>query len=489
MSFLSEKSFAGLAMRLGASLLAVAGVTAVFSRLLPVNATTVGFLYLITVLVIATRWGLLEAAAASVLATLCFNYFFLPPVGTFTIADPQNWVALSAFLATSLVASQLSERAKRRTREAESRRLEMERLYALGRAILLRDRSQHFAKHIAREIARIYELPSVMIYDRADGTTHRGGPRDAPELAAQLHEAAITGTLYRDQKSQTVVGAISLGGQPIGAVAIAGGSLSDSALQALSQLIAIGLERVRDQQAATRADAARESEEFKSTLLDALAHEFKTPLTSIKAATSSMLSAGVSRPEEQREFLTIIDQEAERLTTLVSEAIHLARIEAGQLQFQRQPRHIRQVVEATLRKVAPLLEDREIRFSLAADLPEVSVDEELAQLALRQLIDNAVKYSPPATPITFSAEREGGLLVLRVHNVGLGIPEEERDKIFEKFYRGARDRQHGTGSGLGLAIAREILHVHGGALSVESNPGRGVEFIASFPLASKEVPS
>src|SRR3989441_8966836 len=154
-------------VRLVAVLAALAAITFICSRLVAVNATTVGFAYLVAILVVATAWGLLEATVASVVALMCFNYFFLPPVGTFTIADPQNWVALFAFLATSITASQLSARAKRRTKEAVERQREMERLYALSRAILLTDPTQPIAKQIAHEIARTFDFPGLAIFDRS----------------------------------------------------------------------------------------------------------------------------------------------------------------------------------------------------------------------------------------------------------------------------------------------------------------------------------
>ena len=162
MSFFPLMTFR-VGVRLVAVMAAVAAITFICSRLVAVNAATVGFAYLIAILVVATAWGLLEATIASVVALMCFNYFFMPPVGTFTIADPQNWVALFAFLATSITASQLSARAKRRTREALDRQQEMERLYAVSRAILLTDTSQPVAKQIAHQMAQIFQFPAAAL--------------------------------------------------------------------------------------------------------------------------------------------------------------------------------------------------------------------------------------------------------------------------------------------------------------------------------------
>lgn len=475
------------AVRVAGALTIVAAVTLLFVHLLAVNPTTVGFAYLITILVVATAWGLVESLVASIAATLCFNFFFFPPVGTFTIADPQNWVALFAFLATSLIASQLSERARRRTQEAVRGQLEMERLYSLSRAILLTEQSQPFARQIAREIARIYDLPAVAVYDRSRGETHQAGPGALTEVSEQLREAAELGSGYSDPRTAVVVTAISLGGQPMGGLALQGASLTETGLQALTNLVAVGIERARAHEISTRAEATRRSEEFKSTLLDALAHEFKTPLTSIKTAASAILSSSVTESEPQRELLTVIDQEASWLSALVNEALALARLEAGQAQLHRSPQSVAALIHATLRQMETPLEGRRVDVSIADGLPEALVDAELAQLVIRQLIDNAVKYSPPASPLRVTAGVLGEALVIRVRNEGPGISEAERSKIFEKFYRGADARQHRTGTGMGLAIAREIVAMHGGDLRVESSPDQGTEFAATFPVAGKVI--
>src|SRR3989442_6868275 len=171
---------------LAAAFAAILFVTAIFKEIAVINATTVGFAYLITILVIADSWGFAESILASVAATICFNYFFLPPVGTWAIADPENWVALFAFVISSLIASQLSNRARRRTAEAGTRRIEMERLYALSRSIMLMNGEQPIGGRIADELARICEIPTVAIYDRAGDIVYRSGSDGIPELESRL---------------------------------------------------------------------------------------------------------------------------------------------------------------------------------------------------------------------------------------------------------------------------------------------------------------
>jgi two-component system sensor histidine kinase KdpD len=272
---------------LAAAFAAIVLVTVVFKEIAVVNFTTVGFAYLITILMIAASWGIAESVLASLVATFSFNYFFLPPVGTWAISDPENLVALFAFLISSLIASELSNRARRRTAEASTGRIEMERLYALSRSIMLMNGEEPIGGEIARELARICEIPAVAIYDRPADIVYRGGLDTVPSLESRLKDTALTGV--QSSENRTLFAPISLGGQSTGSVAIQGGELSDTARHALLNLIGIALENARSREIATRAQAAQQSQEFKSTLLDGLAHEFKTPLTSIRAATTALL--------------------------------------------------------------------------------------------------------------------------------------------------------------------------------------------------------
>src|SRR5262249_26743341 len=175
------------------ALIGLAAVTFLGSALAPVNATTAGLAYLVLVLVIATVWGFVEALLASIAATLTFNFFFLPPVGRFTIADPQNWVALFSFLVTALIASRLSAEAKRRTLEAVARQQDLERLYTFSRAILLIDSSEPFAKQLVRKLADIFGFEAAILYERRTETFYRAGPVDFEEMDDQLRDAALVG--------------------------------------------------------------------------------------------------------------------------------------------------------------------------------------------------------------------------------------------------------------------------------------------------------
>jgi two-component system sensor histidine kinase KdpD len=475
-----------IVLRVVASLLVVAAITFICRRVIPVNPTTAGFAYLLGILAIAATWGLIESVVASVAAMLCFNFFFLPPVGMFTISDPQNWVALFAFLATALVASHLSDREKKQAEEAQGRQRETEQLYALSRAILLTDPSQSVGSQAARHISEIFDCQGVALYDAKTSEVFRGGADDMFEIEGKLKQVAVQGNNLVEPP--LFFAAILLGGQPIGSLALKGSSLSDGALRALLNLVAIALERVRSEEVANRAEAARQSEEFKSTLLDAIAHEFKTPLTSIKAASTSLLSDSPALSPQFRELAAIIDEETDRMNQLVTEAVRMSQIDAGKIRLERESVDVAQLLARVVEHFEALTAGRALRANPSANLPRISADAELLSLALRQLIDNALKYSPPGSPIGVVANLEGDRVVIRVHDRGPGIPERERERIFDKFYRRGAVKDRVPGTGLGLYIAREILRTHGGDLWIESEPGEGSEFCAALPIPKAPSP-
>jgi two-component system sensor histidine kinase KdpD len=364
----------------------------------------------------------------------------------------------------------------------------MERLYALSRSILLIDPADSVPKQLAGQIARSFDLAAVALYDRASGDIHRAGPQEFPYPEEELRKAAVQGTFFRDPSTRTVVTAVRLGAEPIASLAIRGSELSDSALQGLANLAAIGLERARVQEASNRAEAARQSDRLKSTLLDAIAHEFQTPLTSIRASSSALLSSSTVS-QQQRELLAIVDEESDRLSALVNEAIQMARIESGRLRLDPRPHSVAETAARVLDQMGTTLNSRPVESNIAATLPPAWMDPELIELVLRQLLDNAAKYTPSGTPIELSAELDdAGRIVVSVADRGPGIPEDERERVFDKFQRGTQTHYNVPGAGLGLAIVREIVRVHGGEIRAEARPGGGAVFRFSLPAAKEDLP-
>ncbi len=470
--------------RLCASLLIVSGITFLFRRIVTeVNSTTIALTLLLAILGIATEWGLLEAIVSSVAGMLCFNFFFLPPVGTFTIADPQNWVALFAFLVTAVVASQLSARVKQRALEATRRQHEMERLYELSRGLMLIDNRSAMAEQVSHRIAQVFGLPCVAVFDRKREHVYRTDPQNLLVSDSKLRDVALQGTVFHDSAARLAILPLSLGGEPVGSLAISGGAISDTALHAIGNLTAIAMERARAEETASRMEAARQNEEMKSMLLDALAHEFKTPLTSIKAAASSILD---EESPAQKELVTIIDEEVDRLDSLVNETIWMARIEAGDLRLHKLPHAVANLIDIALEKLRILLKDREVKIECSPSLPEVFADAELAGLAIRQLVTNALKYSNPESPIVIRADVADRSVRISVRDSGPGISQKELARVFERYYRLAVTASRVPGTGMGLTIARDIVRAHGGDIGVNSEPGLGSEFFFTLPTAGKK---
>jgi two-component system sensor histidine kinase KdpD len=458
---------------------AVVGViTAVYVRLPAVNPTTIALSYLLPILTIATTWGILEATIASVVAVLCFNFFFLPPVGTLTIADPQNWVALATFLTTAIVTSQLSGRARQRRLEMMARQRDLEQLYAMSRAQLLWSGTSSPAAAIAADVAKVFALPAVALYDSRSDTIHRAGPVDLADIDGTLRAVARQGLVIQDP-SGAIVTAIRLGGAPIGSLALAGEPLSDTVVQSIANLAAIALERAAGQQVMAQAEAARRSGELRATLLDAVAHEFKTPLTSIRAAATA-LEEKLAPTGMERELATIIGEETERLDALVSDATQMLRLESGDFTLHRGTHRVSDLIRATFGELTGRLDGRLIEQHVPDDL-QVTADPDLLRVALRHLADNAIKYSPAGTTITVNARaiQTPEEVEIAIGSAGPPIPSDERSAIFDRFYRGATGSSV-PGSGMGLAIVRQIARAHGGDVLLEALPA-GNEFRLRLP--------
>ncbi|MEO8592883.1 MAG: ATP-binding protein [Candidatus Solibacter sp.] len=459
-------------------------VTFAGKQIVPANATTVGFAYLILVLLIASTWGFVESVLASVAATFTFNFYFLPPFGTLTIADPQNWAALFSFLTTSLVASRLSTEAKRRALDAIERRQDVERLYTFSRAILLIDGGEPFAKQLTLKLADVFQLQAAVLYDRRSGEFFRAGPSDFDGMDDQLRDAAMHGNSFSDPACSRVITAVRLGSEPIASLALQGTQTPDAVLQGIANLVAIGLERAKAQDLAHQVEAARQSEQLRTTLIDAMAHEFKTPLTSIRAATTSLLSAPDQPREVRTELLKVADEEAEHLVELINDAVEMGRLDTARIEVQLEPSYIPDVVQEVVASMQKDIDGRPIEIDAPGQASAIPVDRRLFRLAIRQLLDNALKYSPPATPVRIRVWRADDAVAVAVTDHGKGIPVSEQAHVFERFWRSPAVRKQMPGSGLGLSIAHGIARAHNGDLTVDSRPGE-TTFCLTLPVEQK----
>ncbi|HEX3878301.1 MAG TPA: ATP-binding protein [Bryobacteraceae bacterium] len=466
------------ALQIGVSLLATAAILMFCHGVLRVNNTTVALTLLLAVLLISTLWGMAEALAASLLAALGFNFYFLPPVGKLTIHDPQDFVAFFAFLATATIASQLATHARRRAADAEARRVEMERLYALVQAMLMAESARKTASEFVHNVAPVFGCAAAAFYDVTKGEVFRSGPESAAVSDAELQTATEGSDAFVDERRGVGLAPVRLGGRKLGSLAVIGEPPSAQTLRAIANLAAIALERARAVDDASRAESERQSEALKSALLDSLAHDINTPLTSIKAAATSLLTTSAA---DQKELLTIIDEETDRLNRLASEVIAMARIEAGKLHLEKQPVAVPELVAAALETLPAA--GRAWKLDISDHLPLADADPEYAAQVVRQLAENAIKYSPAGSPIGIAAGRRDGKIVISVSDRGPGIEDNERTRIFDRFFRGRRHRFDTKGTGMGLAIAKGIAEAHGGRIWVESEPGEGSVFYFSLPVS------
>jgi two-component system, OmpR family, sensor histidine kinase KdpD len=473
-------------LRVFASLIAVVTVTVVARSIVPVNATTVGFAYLLVVLIIASTWGFVEAALSSILATLVFNFFFLPPVGTFTIADPQNWVALFSFLATSLIASRLSAKAKARALEAIERQQDVERLYSFSRAILLIDRTGPFPRQLAEKVVEIFKINTAVLLNRRTDEMYRVGGTSEDDLENHVRAAVVGGGSFDVSEGDCVVVPILHGSEAVASLGLRGPKMPESLLNGIANLVAIGLERARAQDLAQQVEAARQSEQLRTTLIDAMAHEFKTPLTLIRAATTSLL-ANPDRPSGLlNEQLKIADEEAEHLRELIDDAVEMARLDTAHIDVHPEISNLQDAVHEVLASMQTEIDERRVRVVCGQVLPAMGFDRRLMKLAIKQLLDNAIKYSPSETPVEIALYESNGAITLEVANYGNGIPLEEQAHIFERFYRSPSIKNQIPGSGLGLNIAHSIVQAHKGELTLSSEPGR-TAFRITMPALKEEI--
>jgi two-component system sensor histidine kinase KdpD len=369
------------------------------------------------------------------------------------------------------VASRLRTEAKRRTLEALTRQQDVERLYSFSRSILLMDKSEPFAKQLVRKLAEIFELAAVVLYERRTDEYYRAGPSDFDGMDDQLKDAAFHGTAFSDMPHHRTITAVRLGSEPIGALALQGKPMPDSVLQGIANLAAIGLERARSQDLEAQVEAARQSEKLRTTLLDAMAHEFKTPLTSVMAATSALLHDPEQPSSSRLELLKIADEEAHRLKELIDDTVEMGRLDTTDIRVQAELTDIGDLVREVVDSMRVGIEDRPVQVACEDCPASIAVDRRLVRIAIKQLLDNAIKYSPPEKPVVVSVHDGGGSVTVEVTDHGRGIPPQEQSRIFQRMYRSPAVEHQIPGSGLGLSIALNIVRAHHGDLTVSSHPG------------------
>src|SRR5215813_8639409 len=467
-----------------AALLTVAAITALYRRGFPtVNQTTVALSFLIAILAVSAAWGMAVSALMSAAAMLAFNYYFLPPIGRLTVADPQNWVALMAFLTTAIVGSQLSNRIRKEAEVAHRRRREIEQLYTFSQKLLGEGNVIQLLNAIPNHIVEAFEAGAASVFLAEKQKFYRSGFG-----TLQLDEEQLRAAFGREEPTIDHVKGFSyapirLGMKSIGSFGISGARVTRQTLEAVGTLLGIAIERARAVEQLSKTEADREGERLKSALLDSITHNFRTPLTSIKASVTSLMSGKQLKPEQSRELLEIMDEECDRLNRLIEDAAEMARLEAGEVELAFAAATVQQLIDAAIDTCKFALAEREIKFEIQGGLPAIRVDLARAKEVLVNLLDNANLYSEKSTPIVVGAESNGNVVMISVADRGPGIDTLEQGMIFDKFYRGKEQRAVVQGTGMGLPIARAIVEAHGGSINVTSQPGRGSVFSFTLPAA------
>jgi two-component system sensor histidine kinase KdpD len=476
--------------------LAALALTAPLLHLLPdVSPTTVSLAFLLIVVGTATIGRLRVAIVVSIVAMLTLNFFFLPPVGTFTIADPQNWVALFAFLAVAMIASNLSAAAQDRTREAIARRNEVTRLFDLTRDVLLTTETTGAIEALARHVARRFELSSVAICLPGEHgwRINQGGTDELSLDSATLNMALAKarGTVEFDARQRAYGGHVRVGDKndisivplrhgtkAVGLLAATSSTLDIGTLDAVAGVVAIAIERTQFLAERDAAELVRQKADLASTLLASLSHDLRTPLTAIRVAVENL--RGELPADERRDQARAAITELGRLTRLFQDILDMARIDAAAIRIDRDWVTAEDVVDAAIAHVRHLLEGRVLRVEAAGEW-EVEIDPRLASVAVSHILENAAQYSPPDREIVVHADVEPDGFHVSVADQGPGLDPGELEHLFERFYRGHTARQTTFGTGMGLSITRGLLAAAGGRVWAENVPAGGAKFSIVIP--------
>jgi two-component system sensor histidine kinase KdpD len=447
------------ALGFAAAVAAIAVATLAIYPLKSVAPTVaLSVVYLPAVLLISAYWGLALGVLTSVLSAAAFNFFHLPPVGTLSISDSRDWVALAAFLTVSVVVSAMAELARSRAIEVEHRRGEADLAAALARELLAGADTRTALGATARRVAEALGIASAAIElgvsdgdERRVALALRGG--DGAQIASLMVPRGLSSEVAERLRSQVA--------------------------PALGALVAIALRRDAMQLEAVETAALRRSDDVKTALLRAVSHDLRSPLTAIVAGGHA-LGASTLTDDERQELSAAVVGEGTRLSTLVDKLLDLSKLQAGSAEPRRDWISVEEILLAAREGLADRSAD--IRLTIDPDVPALRADGAQLERAFANVLENARRYSN-GLPVSVHVRRMGTQVVVRIVDQGPGIPPAERERIFEPFYRSrVPGPRPWTGSGLGLAIARGFVEANKGTISVESLPGQGTSFVITLPI-------
>ncbi len=485
---------------LGSLLFSAAGLGAALLLRQGLGVSNVALVLLVAVLASAVTFGLWPSLFACLVSALAYNFFFLPPLYTFTIAEPENVITLMVFVLVAAIASNLTARVRMQAIVARQRAATTEDLYRFSRKLAGIATLDDLLWATAYQMAHMLRLHVVLLLPEGEELNVRAGypPEDTLEDADL---AAAKWTIQHGQEAGR--GADTLPGArrlflPMrtarGVVAVIGlDSSRDGALltpdqrrllDSLADQTALAIERLHLSEEMDRARVAAETEKLRSALLTSISHDLRTPLASILGSVTSLKQyRGQMGEADQEQLLGTIQEEAERLNHFIANLLDMTRLESGALAPNLEPVDLGDVVGSVLRRVRPLVQQHKVTLDVEQGLPMPRLDPVLFEQVLFNLLDNAAKYAPAGTAITLRARREGAALKVQVLDEGPGLPEDDRERVFDKFYRVRAGDKQRAGTGLGLAIARGFMEAMGGTITAANrSDAQGAVFTLTLPV-------
>jgi two-component system sensor histidine kinase KdpD len=447
------------------------------------NLSSATSVHLFLVTAIALQWGFLEASIVSLLSVACLDYFFTQPLFQFYMTDSHDWIALVTFESVALLVSRLSNQVSRHARESEMHRSHLQKLYELSQNILLLDRQEPVDQKLANLIRDTLQVKGVALWNAHELHLCMSG-------TCNVTDDEVRSTYFTERNEDDFLTATSRrvlrsGTRSIGSLVICGHSLDNASINATASLTAVAIERARSFSAESGAEAARQSEQLRSAVLDGLAHAFKTPLTTIRSSSSGLIEMDTLSGAEKR-LVVLIDQHAAHLNELTTRLLRTARIDRADLKVKRERIDLTHLIQDTIEEASQELGVHTVNLQSGAHRSIVWADKELLKMAFFQMLDNAAKYGGPDSSITIDVQEEQAETLISIRNEGSFIPPEEREKIFKRFYRSPGSDRRASGTGIGLSVVKRVTEAHQGRAWVNSDPNTGTTFFLTLPRTAKE---
>ncbi|MFC5863375.1 ATP-binding protein [Acidicapsa dinghuensis] len=457
------------------------------------DSTSAGILYLVTVVWAATVGGPIISIYLAIVTSLCFDFFFLVPLGTFALRGATAWLAMLVFMVACAIVNRVAEQARRQRRYSEERREHAERLYQLSQEMMLHEDAAGLVREIPRLVAQNFDLDGVLLYVRGQEPVHSSLPSSADEedmrpLHVMLRQVspgteAASPLLYGYVASNLMFGLSS-----VGVLAWKPNRVSREVAALIASQAAIAITRAEAIEESSRLEAARATEKLRSALIDSMTHELRTPLTAIRAAATTLVEEKQLDDDVRTELATIVEEETERLDALIGEAMEVAEIESDGVRVRLEPMLAGAFLEQVLEGVRRQMGARLVTIDVQQPDKTVWFDPHVLGRVMKHLLENAARYTPSTSKIVLRSQRGQDRLDFVVQDDGPGIDGRDLPHIFEKFYRGRNGSGAAMssvkGSGMGLAIVRALLSVHGGGIEAESAPG-GSSFRLWVPLVER----